>query len=91
MSDTWYREPFELPPYVDDLGGVWSFEGERIGGPEPEPIEWPEGWPEDLHDVLFQIVFTVELFDRYHEVMDREIGRLVEGNGEGRLKGFLGP
>lgn len=27
MSDFWYREPFELPPWEDGLGQAWNFDG----------------------------------------------------------------
>lgn len=34
MSDDWYKAPFELTPYMDDLGRQWDpWTGEQVGGP----------------------------------------------------------
>lgn len=36
MSDTWYRDPVELPPYVDPgTGRRWTADGSSLDGPPP--------------------------------------------------------
>lgn len=68
MSDTWYRDPFELPPYVDDLGGVWAFTGERLSPAPPEP-QWPEDWPEELRYLLFQAEVMGTFVEEWHKAL----------------------
>lgn len=83
MSDRWYREPFELPPYVDGFGQAWAFTEEQVGGPVWEEPQWLEGWPEDLHWTLFKIEVGFSFWESYW-------ARLVEGDNSARPKGLLG-
>lgn len=36
MSDTWYRDPPDLPPFEDGFGKLWTFDG-RCLNPDPAP------------------------------------------------------
>lgn len=41
MSDTWYRDPVELPPYEDWRGNLWTWDGRCLNpvhGPERDPF-----------------------------------------------------
>lgn len=33
MSDTWYKEPVELPPYEDACGRLWTLDGRCLNPP----------------------------------------------------------
>lgn len=70
MSDTWYRKPFELPPYVDGFGRAWAFSGEQVGGPPEIEPQWPEDWPEDLRYLLFQAEVCFALAEAYWAKLD---------------------
>lgn len=37
MSDTWYRDPVELPPILDGAGRRWTFDGVCLDELPPEP------------------------------------------------------
>lgn len=47
MSDTWYRDPVQLPPFEDGFGKLWTFDG-RCLNPDPRTMPYTTlcgGWP----------------------------------------------
>lgn len=57
MSDTWYRDPVNLPPYEDGSGKLWTFDG-RCLNPDP-PRDRIDTWEE----------FTAFVGQRMDEIM----------------------
>lgn len=35
MSDSWYRQPFDLPPFLNDFGNLYYMDGR---------VQWADGW-----------------------------------------------
>jgi hypothetical protein len=75
MSDRWYREPFDLPPYVDGFGAAWTWDGQPANEAaekalNPEPC-FLDKWPEDLRSVAFAASVNMEVLDAfYRRVLD---------------------
>lgn len=62
MSDTWYRDPIHFPPYEDELGKLWTFDGRCVNPDppsesEPEPVSWEQLVIDELNRVyrLFKL------------------------------------
>jgi hypothetical protein len=87
MSDSWYREPGDLPPYKDGFGGLWSWDGHCIGlPPRPEPAAtWLDEWPEDLQWIALKAAVNMELADGFRAYFDD-----LTGNPGGQPTGILG-
>jgi hypothetical protein len=65
VSDTWYRDPYEMPPFEDGFGKLWTLDG-RCLNPDPDPgPTWLDEWPEDLQFVAFDASVLMELADEY--------------------------
>lgn len=65
MSDAWYRDPPNLPPFEDGLGRLWTFDG-RCLSPAPDPgPDWLAEWPEDLRSEAFRAAVCMEFADEY--------------------------
>jgi hypothetical protein len=75
MSDTWYREPFDPPPFEDGLGQLWTWDGTCLN---PRPVEpsFLDGWPEDLRPTAFKAAVNMELLDSYRRILDAEADRM---------------
>jgi len=58
MSDTWYRDPLDLPPYEDGSGQLWRIDG--------------DGWPEDLQYEALWATVSMDLVDSYEKVLADE-------------------
>lgn len=71
MSDTWYRDPPDLPPYQDWQGRLWALDGTQVGGPPEKPLpDWLTAWPGDLRFVAFEAAILMECVDEYDRLMD---------------------
>ncbi len=77
MSDGWYRDPPDLPPYEDGFGRLWALDGTQVGGPPEEPMPaWLAEWPEDLQWEAFRASVNMEIADRYRAKVEQELARL---------------
>ena len=65
MSDTWYRDPPDLPPpYEDGFGQLWTIDGVCLN---PRPVEphWLDEWPEDLRFEALCASVQMDLAEAY--------------------------
>lgn len=75
MSDSWYRDPPNLPPYEDGFGKVWTLDGQCLNpNPDPEP-SWLDEWPDDLKYEALRAAVTMDLLDGYHRAMNANLKR----------------
>lgn len=82
MSDTWYREPFNPPPFEDGFGQLWTWDDGTCLNPRPAEPSFLDEWPEDLRLVAFKAAINMELSDSYWRAVDAEADRLLF-SGEG--------
>lgn len=77
MSDSWYREPVRLPPYVDMVGHAHPFDPEHCERWSNVPRSKPswEASMRSLHesDQLFAMVYE-DLKRSYREYFDKVLG-----------------
>lgn len=83
MSDTWYRDPPELPPYEDGFGKLWTLDGRCLNPDPPREPTFIDEWPEDLQWIAFKASFQMEVVD---EFVRRVVGS-TDGPGP---RGLLG-
>lgn len=51
MSDTWYRDPPDLPPFEDGFGRRWTFDGRCLNPDYPFAV-LVEGWQGFVADAV---------------------------------------
>lgn len=81
MSDTWYRDPPDLPPYVDGFGRRWTLDGRCLNPESEREPDWTDEWPEDLRSLAFEASVVMDLFDEYWRLMFEP----------SKVRGILGP
>lgn len=64
MSDTWYRDPLDLPPYEDGFGLLWTLDGQCLN-PAPAEPNFLDEWPEELRFTAFQAALSMELEEAF--------------------------
>lgn len=88
MSDTWYREPFALPPWQDAFGGAWNFDGtpanDKATINEMEVAEtaaYLAQYPPELADAIVEAEFMLTLAETFSDKMREAMRRHGEPRG----------
>lgn len=77
MSDTWYRDPPDIPPYEDWQGKLWTVDGQCLNPDPPQPPTWLDEWPEDLQSVAFTAAVQLEFAETYQHELNRRLDEVL--------------
>jgi hypothetical protein len=69
MSDTWYRDPPDLPPFVDGFGCHWTLDGRCLDHQHDDA--WPQDWiAKGIGFDEWRLMFEFALVQAYHDAYD---------------------
>lgn len=65
MSDTWYRDPVKLPPFVDGFGRRWLLNGECL-----DVLPEPDDRHPDVASFDFTVTVMMAMVDEYKSIIE---------------------